>query len=254
MSFYVRSVDDNLDVSEDFIGFYQIDNIRSETLVNTIKNILFRCHVNLDDCCGQAYDGTSYMIGKRSGVSTQILAEHPKAMTTCCLAIKLFTQDCTTLRDVMGTVGKICVLVKYSLKREKMLGSIVENKEGEFEKSCRSVNQNLDKLCVTRWTIRAKCFKKILDNYEALLELGEQSLKENLDFDTKSRNEGCKNQMKLFKFYFGLNLSQRFYTIMDNLSKTLEQEKVSALRGKELADLTEQTLENMRNKHDFSLL
>ena len=186
------------------------------------------------------------MMGKRSGVSTQILAEQLKAMTTCCLAIKSLKQDCTILRDVMGTVGKICVLVKYSLKREKMLGSIVENKEGEFDKSCRSVNKNLDKLCVTRWTIRAKCFKKILDNYEALLEC--------LDFDTKSRNEGCKNQMKLFKFYFGLNLSQRFYAIMDNLSKTLEQEKMSALRGKELADLTEQTLENMRNEHDFSLL
>ena len=104
------------------------------------------------------------MMGKRSGVSTQILAEQPKAMTTCCLAIKSHTQDCTILCDVMGTVGKICVLVKYSLKREKMLRSIVENKEGEFHKSCRSVNQNLDKLCVTRWTIRAECFKKILDN------------------------------------------------------------------------------------------
>ena len=33
----------------------------------------------------------------------------------------------------------------------------------------------------------------ILDNYEALLELCEQSLKENLDFDTKSRIWGCKN-------------------------------------------------------------
>lgn len=64
-----------------------------------------------------------------------------------------------------------------------MLGSIVENIQKEFEKSSRSYNQTLDKLCVTRWTIRAKCFKMILDNCEALLELCEQSLKENLDFD-----------------------------------------------------------------------
>ena len=60
--------------------------------------------------------------------------------------------------------------------------------------------------------------------------------------------------MKLFKFYFGLNLSERLYVITDNLSKTLPQEKMSALRGKESADLTVQTLENMRNEHNFSLL
>ena len=117
------------------------------------------------------------------------------------MTIKSLTKDCTILRDVMGTMGEICVLVKYSPKREKMLGSIVENIKGEFEESSRSDNRKLGKLCVTRWTIRAKCFKKILDKYEALLELWKQSLKDNLDFDTKSRNGVCKNQMKLFKFY-----------------------------------------------------
>ena len=81
-----------------------------------------------------------------------------------------------------------------------MLGSIVQNREGEFEKSTRSDNQKLNKLCVIRWTIRAKCFKKILDNYKTSLELWGQSLKENLDVDIKSRIEGCKNQMILFKF------------------------------------------------------
>ena len=113
----------------------------------------------------------------------------------------------------MGTVGEICLLVKYSPKREKMLGSLVEIIEREFEELSRSDNQKLDRLnkmnsiSVTRWTIRAKCFKKILDNYKALLELWEQSLKQNLDFGTKSRILVCKNQMKLLKFYFGLNLN-----------------------------------------------
>lgn len=96
--------------------------------------------------------------------------------------------------------------------------------------------------------------KKILDNYEVLLGLLEQHLKKNSDFDTKSRIGSCKNQMKLLKFYFGLNLSQRFYAITGNLSKTLQKEKMSALRGKVLIDLIVQTLENMRNEHEFSLL
>ena len=259
LSFCVRSVDDDFNVSEDFIGFYELTNIKSETIVNAIKDIVLRCHLSLNDCRGQTYDGASNMMGKRSGVSTQILAEQPKAMVTHCqghslsLAIKSLTRDCTILSDVMGTVGEICVLVKYSPKREKMLGNILENIEGEFEEPSRYHNQKLDKLCVTRWTVRAKCFKNIINNYKGLLELWEQSLEESLDFETRSRIKGCKAQMKLFKFYFGLSLSQRLYAITDNLSKTLQKEKMSALRGKELADLTVQTLKNIRNEHDFGL-
>ena len=68
----------------------------------------------------------------------------------------------------------------------------------------------------------------------------------------KSKTEGYKNQMKLCKFYFGLSLSQNLYAITSNLSKT--SEKISALRVNELADVTFQAMENMRNEHDFSLL
>ena len=62
--FCVRSVDDNLDVS-DFIGFYKLDKIKKKTIVNAIKDLLLRCHLNLDDCLGQTYNGASNMMGKR---------------------------------------------------------------------------------------------------------------------------------------------------------------------------------------------
>ena len=259
LSFCLRSVDSEFNVSEDFIGFYELTNIKSETIVKAIKDILLRCHLSLENCRGQTYDGASNMMGKRSGVSTKILEEQPKAVATHCqghslsLAIKTLTKDdCRILSETMGTVGEICVLVKYSPKREKMLGAIMENIEGEFEE-LRSGYQKLDKLCVTRWTVRAKCFKKILENYQALLELWEQSFAEQLDSDTKARIIGCKSQMESFKFYFGLMLSQRLYSITDNLSKTLQKEKMSALKGKELADLTVKTFEGMRNERDFNL-
>ena len=53
--------------------------------------------------------------------------------------------------------------------------------------------------------------------------------------------------------YKRFNSSQCLYAITENLSKTLQQEKMSTFKEKELADLTK-TLENMRNEHDFSLL
>ena len=167
---------------------------------------------------------------KWSEISTPILAEQPKAMTNH-KSLKSLTKYCAILCDLMGTVGKICVLVKYSTKQEKMLESIVENMEGEVEESSRSNGQNFNKLCLTRWTIKAKCFKKILKSYEVLSELWGQSLKMQI------RIEGSKRQMSLFKIYFGQNLSQRLYVIMDNLSKTLQQKKMYGPRGMEIADL-----------------
>jgi len=262
LSFCVRSVDENFDVFEDFVGFYEIENIKSDTIVKSIKDILLRCHLSLDNCRGQTYDGASNMMGVRSGVSTQITQEQPKAVAVHCqghslsLAVKSLTQDCAILRDTLGTVGEISVLVKYSPKRETMLGKIMENIEGEFEDGDRAEHSvtKLDKLCVTRWTVRAKCYRKVLDSYEALLKLWDEALLEKLDLETKSRIIGCKKQMETFTFYFGLSLSHRLYAITDNLSKTLQKEKMSAIQGKELANMTIKTLENMRNERDFKLL
>ena len=58
----------------------------------------------------------------------------------------------------MGTVGEITVLIKYSPKREKVLGSLMENVEG-LEESQECKGDSLDKMYVTRWTVRANCFK-----------------------------------------------------------------------------------------------
>ena len=66
LSLCIRSVDDNFEVSEDFVGFYELSNIKSETIVNSIQDILIRCQLSLGNCRGQTYDGASNMMGKRS--------------------------------------------------------------------------------------------------------------------------------------------------------------------------------------------
>ena len=84
LSFCARTVDDDLNVEEDFLGFYEIDKIKSETVVKAIKDILMRCSLSLDDCRGQTNDGVSNMMGKHSSVSTKISEEQPKAIATHC--------------------------------------------------------------------------------------------------------------------------------------------------------------------------
>ena len=76
------------------------------------------------------------MMEKHSGVSTKISEGQPNTAATHCqgyslsLVVKSFTKEFIILRDIMGTVGEIWVLVKYSPKRENMLGKLTENVEG----------------------------------------------------------------------------------------------------------------------------
>ncbi|XP_057290813.1 zinc finger MYM-type protein 1-like [Hydractinia symbiolongicarpus] len=257
LSFCVRSANDDLNVNEDFLGFYKVGNTRSATIAKAIKDILLRCSLNLSDCRGQTYDGASNMMGKRSGVSAIIKEEQPKAIATHCqghslsLAVKSMTKECQIPRDTMGTAGEICVLVKYSPKRENMLGKLTANVEGTLGTDKHA--GKLDKLSTTRWTIRANCFKKIIENYEPLMALWNKSLNEKLDAETKLRINGCKKEMESFSFYFGLNLGRKLYAHTDNLSITLQKEKMSAISGKELAELTNKTMQGMRNERDFDI-
>ena len=117
LSFCLRSVDENLNAYEDFIGFHQLENIKSDAIVHVNKDILIRMNLSLNDCRGQTYDGASNMMGKKSGVSTKILAEQPKAVAIHCqghslsLSVKSKTKECDILHDIMSVVGEICMLV-----------------------------------------------------------------------------------------------------------------------------------------------
>ena len=98
-------------------------------------------------------------------------------------------------------VREICVLIKYSPKREKLLGNIQDKIEGEYQTT------TLDKLCQTRWTVRADCYRKIVTLYDALFSLWDHCLETGkMDRELKSRIGGVKAQMTTFSFFFSLQV------------------------------------------------
>ena len=125
------------------------------------------------------------MLGQGSDNTTKILAEEPKAVIThyhehsLSLFVKSLTSNCNILKDTMNTAGEIYFLVKYSPKREKILEKIVENIEDDLSKELCA---GKIRLSTTRWTVRATCFQKIIDNYVPLFKLWKQCLNESLDF------------------------------------------------------------------------
>ena len=76
----LRWVDHDLVTHEELVGLYAVDNITSETLVNSLKDVLLRMGLSVQNCRGQCYDGASNMVVIaicKSGVATQIQKRNP---------------------------------------------------------------------------------------------------------------------------------------------------------------------------------
>ena len=245
-------VDEIFNIHEDFLGFYELGNIKKDTIVSAIRDVLLQTQISLDNCRGQCYDGASNMFGKKLGVAKQILDIQPKAFATHChchslsLSVKEATKQSKILSDTMDTSGEIAILVKYSPKQEQKLESIKVTYEED-----EAVNR-ISKFSTTRWTVQVNCFQRIINNYRFLYELWDECLKESgLNRDVKLRIIGCKSQMETFDFYFGLKLGKLLFSHTDKLSQTLQSEKISAVSSKRLAMLTVETIPDLRNSKSF---
>ena len=132
-------VNDDIDVFEKFIGFYEIVVIKSLTIVGVIKDIIPQFNLILDSCRRQWYGRSSNMLGKILGVAVQIKQLQPKIDFTHChehslsLLMKVITKSIKILHETMGTAREIVTLIGYSPKQEKLLGNIEEQFQSDAE-------------------------------------------------------------------------------------------------------------------------
>ena len=112
----------DLEVHEDVIGLYKVDNISAATIVDAIKDTLLRLNLPLTKCRGQCYDGASNMSGSRSGVAKQLRDEEPRALYLHChghalnLAAGTAIKNCKFTKDALDVAYEVCKLIKFSPK------------------------------------------------------------------------------------------------------------------------------------------
>ena len=105
----------------------------------------------------------------------QIKELQPKAHYTHChghsisLSAKEVTKQSKIMRNTMGVAEEIVVLIKQSPKQENIFGCIKE--QVEFESEPEENANNITKLSQTRWTVRATCLQRVIDNCEALMKV-----------------------------------------------------------------------------------
>ena len=102
----------------------------------------------------------------------------------------------------MSNTNEIVKFVKYSPKRENLLGEFKKNLYYEDGEGEDVVAGGLTSFSTTRWTVRAICFERVIENYDAIIKLWDECLKANLQPDVRGRIIGCSTQMKSFDLFF----------------------------------------------------
>ena len=53
LTFFLRWVDESFNESEDYLGFYEVPNVKSDTIVSAIRDIMLRTQISMESCRGQ---------------------------------------------------------------------------------------------------------------------------------------------------------------------------------------------------------
>ena len=183
------------------------------------------------------------MAGKKSGVATQIRKLEPRALYTHCdghalnLACNDSIKHCKLIKDTLDIATEITNLIKESPRRQAIFHRIKSSKD--LEKSSPGIRV----LYPTRWTVKADTLRSIIDNFETLLDVWEESLEYVRAVEMRSRIRGVSAHMTKFDFYFGCLLSEKILRYSDNLTRALQTSRLSASDGQKLATTTIKVLE-----------
>ena len=127
---FSRWVEINSKAHEDFKGIQAVEDIKSNTRVTVLKDILTRLNIPLSNCCGQCYSRASNMARIKRGAATQIQSESLLAFLAHCyghaliLAVNDMIKKDTLLINTMDTTGEFSKPIKKSPKRKRTLQNI----------------------------------------------------------------------------------------------------------------------------------
>ena len=245
MSICFRSVDDQLTIHENFVGFYEPPSADAATLYKTICDVLIRCEIDIADCRGQCFDGASTMSGVINGVQAKILSVSPSAYFVHCnahnlnLAFQDGVSELTNCRDALSLVKEIVTCLRESPKRLAFFTSLQEK-----------TSPGLRPLCPTRWTMRISSVSALLVNYSSLTEFLIEQQTARSDYGAKC--SGFLRQLLDFRMFFTLHCLHLVFGRLETTAKALQSPSLSMADVSDLMSTVLLVLEQLRTDDKFN--
>ena len=119
VSICLRHINNKLDISEHFIGFYLTDRTDAASLFDIQQDVLTRLNLSFANCGGQYYDGAASVSGEFTGLQKRVRDIEPRAVFVHCQAhsLNLVVQDAITsiasCRNILNDIGDIINFVSH---------------------------------------------------------------------------------------------------------------------------------------------
>lgn len=162
----VRYVNDELEVFESFIGFWDTLSQTGEQLFLLIQRILQELRIPIENLVGKCYDGGSNMSGIYNGLSARLKFCSKAAVYVHCYAHRLnlsLEKACsqiTQVRNALGTVNALHNFIEASAKRHAIFQSVQNESD----------RKTLKLLSDTRWASRHHAIVAIQSKFLDLLK------------------------------------------------------------------------------------
>lgn len=247
---------------EKFLGLYNADDSRAETITAVTKDVLVRLNLPLEKLRGHCFDGAANMSGCRTGVRVRLQQEQPKSLYVHCanhsldLVLQEVAKQNNGVCDVLCMIRQSSNCILDSASRQKMFEKVVlspcHNSSDEDGGMEEVPAKQLLPFCPTRWCARVPALKRYKQNYSQVLETLDQiSNCGTITADRKSAIRGWINQLKKFKTLFYLNVSLAIFAPCEEVARVLQSPNLTATGAKQAADRLTCMLQKLRSDEEF---
>ena len=235
-SICIRFVNDDLEPSEEFVGFYAVDDTKGSALAGCVKDVLLHLQLPIENLRGQTYDGASNMSRMYSGCQATIAQSKPLAVYVHCAA------HCCSL--VASAACSSSDIASSSIQVVHDFG-VLCSASGKFKSLFRNISssaedgpvRNIKPLCPTRWLIRLPAIQAMLQQYGTILEALQEASHGDCSSEIKVRVTGLHYKFQDGSTLMCLVMAKRIITPLECLNKALQAKSAT------VASMLEATLQ-----------
>uniref|UniRef100_V9KAI4 52 kDa repressor of the inhibitor of the protein kinase n=1 Tax=Callorhinchus milii TaxID=7868 RepID=V9KAI4_CALMI len=170
VSLHVRFVDNMDCLREEFLGFVQCE-LEGEALADRLQETLTeKWGLNMDNCRGQAYNGSGSMSYKKHALASKILQQYPKALCTSCSSypLNIWIAKSTPIFSVTMVLSLMDSVQAFFSLSSQLQTALEASIDGAFQATAERAKE-LKSVCQGSWTERHDTFEFLTDLYDVLV-------------------------------------------------------------------------------------
>ncbi|XP_061348230.1 uncharacterized protein LOC133293657 [Gastrolobium bilobum] len=260
MALVLRFVDKDGFIKERFFDLYHVQDTSSMTLKNAISEILSHHCLDIQNICGQGYDGASNMCGEWNGLQALFLNECPCAYYVHCFAHRLqlsliaASKEVYSIYQFFQNLNFIINIITASSKRH---GQFQAAQISEFEhlqaiselKTGIGSNQigTLKRVSDTRWGSHFYSICSLQRGYNESCSVLEKIRNEGSNYSERGDGTTTYKMITSFEFIFNLLLMKEIMGITEILCQALQQKSQDILNAIQLVSCTKELIQELQD-------